>query len=235
MPEKILIIDDEPAIARSLQPVLAAQGYMIETAASAAEALRRARQTAFDVALLDLGLPDADGKEIIANLRSLSCRSVIVLSARHQEAEKVAALDGGADDYLNKPFSIDELLARVRAALRRTRSETFKNKAFQSCELFVDYDERRVVLKGVEVRLSPKEFALLECLCRQAGQVVTRRQLLLAGWNDPTADGQNLRSYLTLLRQKLEADPGEPRLIVTEPGVGYRLATVPDEQERISG
>lgn len=227
MAEQILIIDDEPAIAETLRPVLAAQQYRVSTAGSAAEALRRARQTAYDVALLDLGLPDADGKEIIGNLHALSCRSIIVLSARHQETEKVAALDGGADDYLNKPFSIDELMARIRAALRRSagaaRAETFRSK-----ELTVDFATHRVEFQGEDVKLSPKEFALLEALCRHAGQVVTRRQLLLAGWNDPAADGQNLRTYMTLLRQKLEVDPGEPQLIVTETGVGYRLMATPE-------
>jgi two-component system KDP operon response regulator KdpE len=229
--DTILIVDDEPAIAKTLQPVLLTQDYVVQTASSAAEALRRARQTAFDVVLLDLGLPDADGKEIIANLRQLSCRAILVLSARHQETEKVAALDGGADDYLNKPFSIDELLARIRAALRRTRIVKVPIKSFRSRNLFVNYELRRVVLKGIEIKLSPKEFALLECFCQHAGQVVTRRQLLLAGWNDPIADGQNLRTYVTLLRQKLEEDPGEPSLIVTEAGVGYRLMAIPEGSE----
>lgn len=222
MAEHILIIDDEPAIAQTLKPVLAAQNYGVTTASNASEALRRARQTAFDVALLDLGLPDADGKEIIGNLRTFSCRSIIVLSARHQEAEKIAALDGGADDYLNKPFSIDELLARIRAALRRSGSNA-PIRSFDSKELKVNFATHRVQFMGEDIKLSPKEFALLEALCRHAGQVVTRRQLLLAGWNDPAADGQNLRTYITLLRQKLEVDPSEPRLIVTETGVGYRL------------
>ena len=222
MADQILIIDDEPAIAQTLKPVLGAQHYSVTTAASAAEALRRARQTAYDVALLDLGLPDADGKEIIANLRAFNCRSIIVLSARHQETEKVAALDGGADDYLNKPFNVDELLARIRAALRRSQSAA-PAQSFRSRELKVDFATHRVQFMDEDVKLSPKEFALLEALCRHAGQVVTRRQLLLAGWNDPAADGQNLRTYITLLRQKLEVDPSEPRLIITETGVGYRL------------
>jgi two-component system, OmpR family, KDP operon response regulator KdpE len=222
MAEQILIIDDEPAIAQTLKPLLIAQHYDVTVVGTAAEALRKARQTAYDIALLDLGLPDADGKEIIANLRALSCRSVLVISARHQEAEKIAALDGGADDYLNKPFSIDELLARIRAALRRSNNST-PSQAFRSRELQIDFSSRIVRFMGEDVRLSPKEFALLEALCKHAGQVVTRRQLLLAGWNDPAADGQNLRTYITLLRQKLEVDPGEPKLIVTETGVGYRL------------
>lgn len=227
MAESILIIDDEPAIVQTLKPVLVAQNYAVTIAGNAAEALRKARLTAFDVALLDLGLPDADGKEIIANLRALSCRSIIIISARHQETEKVAALDGGADDYLNKPFNIDELLARIRAALRRSAGSSAA-RLFKSRELVVDYANRGIQFMGQDVKLSPKEFALLEALCRHAGQVVTRRQLLLAGWNDPTADGQNLRTYITLLRQKLEIDPSEPQLIVTETGVGYRLMVTMD-------
>ena len=205
MKPAILVVDDEPAIARTLAPVLTAHGYAVQTAASAAEALRRARASTFAVALLDLGLPDADGKEIIGNLRDLDCGSVIILSARDQESERIAALDGGADDYLDKPFSIDELLARVRAALRRGRAAAAPAAAFVSPELTVRFDTRQVVLRGAEVRLSPKEFALFALLVRHAGQVVTRRQLLLAGWNDPTADNQNLRTYMTLLRQKVEA------------------------------
>jgi len=227
MAEHILIIDDEPAIAQTLKPVLVAQHYEVTVVGTAAEALRKARQTAYDVALLDLGLPDADGKEIIANLRGLSCRSVIVISARHQETEKIAALDGGADDYLNKPFSIDELLARIRASVRRWHVST-PSQAFRSRELQVDFASRAVRFMEQDVKLSPKEFALLEALCKHAGQVVTRRQLLLAGWNDPAADGQNLRTYITLLRQKLEVDPSEPKLIVTETGVGYRLMATLD-------
>ncbi len=223
MAETILIIDDEPAISRTLIPVLRTQGYEVETATTAAEALRRARQTAFDVALLDLGLPDADGREIIGRLHSLSCRAIIVISARHQEAEKVAALDEGADDYLSKPFSVDELMARIRAALRRPQAAGSSAKHFVSQDLAIDYAARRVIVRGDEIRLSPKEYALLECLSQHGGQVVTRRQLLLAGWNDPTTDSQNLRTYITLLRQKLELDPAEPRVILTEAGVGYRL------------
>jgi two-component system KDP operon response regulator KdpE len=223
MAETILIIDDEPAISRTLTPVLQTQHYIVETASTAAEALRRARQTAFDVALLDLGLPDADGREIIGQLHSLSCRSVLVISARHQEAEKIAALDGGADDYLSKPFGVDELMARIRAALRRSQSQRTAVTQFISREIAIDYATRQVLVRGEEIRLSPKEYILLECLSRHTGQVVTRRQLLLAGWNDPTADSQNLRTYMTLLRHKLEIDPSEPSLIITEAGVGYRL------------
>lgn len=223
MAEHILIIDDEPAIAQTLQPVLTSQGYAVEIAATASEGLVKARRGEFSIVLLDLGLPDADGKDIISELRQLDALSIIVLSARHQETEKVAALDEGAEDYINKPFGIDELLARIRAALRRLRRPDGASAEFRSKELFIHYSERQVRLLGEEIKLSPKEFDLLEVLSRHVGQVVTHRRLLLAGWKDATVDGQYLRSYIGLLRQKLETDPAEPKLIVTEPGVGYRL------------
>ncbi len=220
----ILVIDDEPAIIAALLPVLEAQDYRASVAGTAAEALAAADQGKFDVVLLDLGLPDADGIEIIGKLKAISEAVVIVLSARHLEAEKVRALDEGADDYVNKPFGIDELLARIRAAGRRKASDYGRAEQFVSLQLKVHFARREVELLGEEIKLSPKEFALLEELCRHAGQVVTHRRLLIAGWNDPNADGQYLRSYIGLLRQKLEYDPSEPQLILTEPGVGYRLA-----------
>ncbi len=222
----ILLVDDEPAIVTALSPVLQSQGYAISTAGSAGEALQAAQQQQFDLVLLDLGLPDADGMEIIARLKQLTDASIIILSARHMEAEKVKALDEGADDYVNKPFGIGELLARIRAAARRKDlPANFQQGTFVSDELSVNFPRREVRLMEEEIKLSPKEFALLEILCRHAGQVVTHRKLLIAGWNDPNADGQYLRSYIALLRQKLEFDASEPRLIVTEPGVGYRLVS----------
>jgi two-component system, OmpR family, KDP operon response regulator KdpE len=222
---RILIVDDEPAIARVLQPVLATTGAMVFTAGNAVEALRVARESAVNLVLLDLGLPDADGKDIISDLRSQGGVAVIVISARHQDAEKVAALDAGADDYVDKPFNIDELLARIRAAQRRLSPAPGHQSSFESDELTIDFRNRKVSLLGEEVRLSPKEFELLRALAEHAGQVVTHRRLLLAGWGDPSADPQYLRSYMALLRQKLEQDPAEPRLVLTEPGVGYRLST----------
>lgn len=224
MVDHILIIDDEPAIAHTLQPVLSSQGYSVEIAATASEGLDKARRGEFSIVLLDLGLPDADGKDIISELRQLNALSVIVLSARHQETEKVLALDEGAEDYINKPFGIDELLARMRAAIRRLRRPDYASSEFRSKELYIHYAGRKVRLQDEEMKLSPKEFDLLEVLSRHVGQVVTHRRLLLAGWKDATVDGQYLRSYIGLLRQKLEADPAEPKLILTEPGVGYRLA-----------
>ena len=223
----VLVIDDEPAIIAALVPVLEAQDYRTTTAGTATEALAAADSGSFDVILLDLGLPDADGIDIIAKLKAISEAVVIVLSARHLEAQKVRALDEGADDYVNKPFGIEELLARIRAAGRRKAAGFGRAEEFVSPELRVHFARREVELLGEEVKLSPKEFALLEELCRNAGQVVTHRKLLIAGWNDPNADGQYLRSYVGLLRQKLEYDPSEPQLILTEPGVGYRLAAAP--------
>ena len=177
----------------------------------------------FDIILLDLGLPDADGKEIIAKLLSLNALSILILSARHQEAEKVAALDQGADDFINKPLNIEELLARIRAAVRRLKNEAVKSQEFQSGQLSIDFLKRKVMLMEQEIKFSPKEFDLLETLARHAGQVVTHRQLLLAGWNDPNVDTQYLRSYMALIRQKLEFDSSQPEFLLTEPGVGYRL------------
>jgi two-component system KDP operon response regulator KdpE len=223
MTGRILIVDDEPAIIRALQPVLAAQGWQVFTADAALEGLRVARAQAVDLVLLDLGLPDLDGKEVIAGLRALGRIAVIVVSARHQEAEKIAALDLGADDYVDKPFSIDELMARVRAAQRRLEAGASASAVVAAGEVSIDLGQRKVSLAGDEVKVSPKEFELLRALAEHSGQVVTQRRLLLSGWGDPTADPQYLRTYIALLRQKLEADPSEPRIIVTEPGVGYRL------------
>lgn len=223
MNSRILIVDDEPAIARVLQPVLTAVGATVFSAENAVDGLRLARENAVDIILLDLGLPDADGKDLISNLLAMGDVAIIVISARHQEAEKVAALDSGADDYVDKPFNIDELMARIRAAQRRLLSTTAKADLIETQDLTVDLGRREVRIMGEEVKLSPKEYDLLRTLAEYAGRVVTHRRLLLAGWGDPEADPQYLRSYIALLRQKLEEDPAEPRLVLTEPGVGYRL------------
>ncbi|RVQ68956.1 response regulator transcription factor [Croceicoccus ponticola] len=222
---KILIVDDEPAIIGALTPVLSAQGHDVSPVETLHQALAAAKNSEFDLVLLDLGLPDGDGIEIIAKLRELTGANIIVLSARHLEQDKIRALDEGADDYVNKPFGIGELLARLRVAQRRREvADGSLNDEFVSDQLYVHFRRHEVRLLGDEVKLSPKEFALLEVLCRNAGQVATQRKLLIAGWNDPHADGQYLRSYIALLRQKLEYDPSEPELILTEPGVGYRLS-----------
>jgi two-component system KDP operon response regulator KdpE len=218
---RILIVDDEPTIARVLLPVLEATGAIVFSASTAAEGLRLARDKAANMVLLDLGLPDADGKDLIAELRQADEMAIIVISARHQETEKIAALDEGADDYVDKPFNIDELMARIRAAQRRMAPP--QQELFESPKLRVDFTNRKVTLLGMEVKLSPKEYELLRILVQHSGQVVTHRRLLLGGWANPEADPQYLRSYMALLRQKLEADPSEPEMLLTEPGVGYRL------------
>ena len=224
MAEKILIVDDEAAIAHSLTPALEARGYEVQIAGTGEEALRLARIGSHDIVLLDLGLPDVDGKDLIERLHALDCRSVIVISARYIETEKVAALDRGADDYLDKPFGVDELLARIRVALRRAGKHPATDPVFEYRDFRMEFAERKVTLRGQEIKLSPKEYALLECLARSPGQIVTRRRLLIAGWNNPVADPQNLRVYMTLLRNKLQADRSVPRLIETVTGVGYRFA-----------
>ena len=225
MSARILIIDDEPAITRVLQPVLTATGATVFSAENAVDGLRMARENAVDIVLLDLGLPDADGKELISHLRTVGDVGIIIISARHQESEKVAALNAGADDYVDKPFNIDELTARIRATQRRLVGSTTRSEIVEAQELTIDLGRREVRLMGEEVKLSPKEFDLLRTLAEYSGRVVTHRRLLLAGWGDPEADPQYLRSYIAMLRSKLEEDPAEPRLVLTEPGVGYRLAS----------
>ena len=223
MTKNLLLVDDEPPIQRALSPVLGADGWTVFSAYTAAEALQFSQAEALDLILLDLGLPDADGKDIIDALRGDGAAAVIILSARHQESEKIAALDAGADDYVDKPFSLEELRARIRAAERRTRAESAAARVYRAGELVVDVGARKVTLMGDTIKLSPKEFDLLRELISHAGQVVTHRRLLIAGWGNPSIDQQYLRGYVALLRQKLEEDPSEPRLIRSEPGVGYRL------------
>lgn len=224
MTRSILIVDDEPAIQRVLAPVLRADGWTVFEAQDAAQALACSSREAIDIVLLDLGLPDADGKEIISTLRGPDPLAIIVLSARHQESEKVAALDAGADDYVDKPFNIDVLRARIRAAERRLRDDRRSPGKYKAGEIALDVQTHEVWLEDMPIRLSPKEFDILKTLIEHAGQVVTHRRLLIAGWNSPTVDQQYLRGYIALLRQKLEEDPSEPRTILSEPGVGYRLA-----------
>lgn len=218
----ILLIDDEVALTKVLRPALAAEGYDVTTAHSAAEGIRRAHDLAPDLVLLDLGLPDADGKEVLAALRLKHDMPVIVVSARHQQDEKVAALDAGADDYVDKPFEIGELMARVRAGLRRHRTSDTPS-GFRAGGLEIDFATRSVSLQGEEVKLSPKEYDLLVALARSAGRVVTHKRLITIGWPSRGGDMQYLRTYMGLLRQKIEANPGAPKFILTEPGVGYRL------------
>ena len=220
----ILIVDDEPSLVAVLEPVLGAAGYHVSVAVDGRSTLQAIRDADPDLILLDLGLPDMDGKDVIEEVRARSEAAIIVVSARHQESEKVAALDGGADDYVNKPFEIGELTARIRAAVRRQSSGRTRPDTLRTGPLAINLAARTVHLDGDPVKLSRKEFDLLEALALSAGQVVTHKRLLAAGWGSIAADAQYLRVYIGYLRQKLEEDPADPRLILTEPGLGYRLA-----------
>jgi len=218
----ILIIDDEAPILRILRSALKADGYQVAEASTGAEALSLVAQRTPDVIVLDLGLPDMDGKDIIQKLREWCDAPIVVLSARHDETERIAALDEGADDYVTKPFHMGELQARLRAALRgRARRDSLRH--FRTRGLEIDFDARRVSIEGQEVKLARKEFDLLRALAQHAGQVVTHKQLLAAGWGGTNTDTQFVRVYIGQIRQKIEADPSAPKLILTEPGIGYRL------------
>ncbi len=219
----ILVVEDEAALAAVLAPVLTAAGYAVAIAQTAAQARGHLDSYAVDLVLLDLGLPDDDGKSLIEPAAAVGA-AVIVISARHQETEKIASLDRGADDYVDKPFEIGVLMARIRAALRRRGNGAGKLNSYTNGPLHVDLKDRRVTLEGHGVRLSPKEWGLLTVLVASAGQVVTHKRLLAAGWGVASTDAQYLRVYMGLLRQKLEEDPSAPRILLTEPGVGYRLA-----------
>lgn len=222
---RILVVDDEPQIRRFLRLGLTAAGYRVDEAGSVAEAEKLAAAIDPDLIVLDLGLPDRDGKVLIADLRRRSDVPVIVLSARDIEAEKIAALDLGADDYVAKPFGIGELLARVRAALRGRRRDAAAPEILRVGALVVDGPAHRVTLAGEPVKLTPKEFDLLALLAAHAGRVLPHRTILTKVWGPGHAeDTQYLRVFVGQLRAKLEADPAMPTLILTEPGVGYRLA-----------
>lgn len=217
----VLVVDDEPQIRRFLRPSLTAQGFTVVEAANAAEALARAAEVKPAVVILDMGLPDADGIEVIRALREWTQTPILVLSVRDRETEKIAALDAGADDYVEKPFAMGELLARLRAALRHRLRQQGEAPVFRSGKLAVDLVRREVSLAGLPVKLSPKEYDLLRLLVQHAGKVVTQRQILREIWGPAhVEDTQYLRVYVGQLRQKI--DP-EAALIVTEPGVGYRL------------
>jgi two-component system, OmpR family, KDP operon response regulator KdpE len=223
---EILIIEDDPQIRRFLRATLSAEQYRYHEALTAAEGMAQAQARQPDLILLDLGLPDQDGLEVIRTLRQTSQTPIIVLSARGQEKDKVEALDLGADDFVSKPFAVGELLARIRAALRRaaTIRDGSEGTAFRTGDLSVDLDARIVRLGETEVHLTPIEFRLLETLVRHAGKVVTQRQLLVEVWGPQHSEqAQYLRVYMAQLRRKLEADSARPRHLRTEPGVGYRL------------
>jgi two-component system KDP operon response regulator KdpE len=220
------MIEDEPPMRRFLRATLRADGYQVVEAGSAREGLAQTAGRNPDVILLDLGLPDAEGLDTARELRRLTRAPIIVLSARGQEYDKVAALDHGADDYLTKPFGVPELLARLRVALRHAAlpADAPAQPVFTVGGLRVDLIRRQVLRHGVEVHLTPTEYKLLAALIRHAGRVITHRQLLEEVWGTNYVDqGHYLRVYMAQLRHKLEPDPSRPRLLTTEPGIGYRL------------
>jgi two-component system, OmpR family, KDP operon response regulator KdpE len=227
----VLVVDDEPPIRRLLRTTLTAAGYRVAEAETAAGGLRSLTVEKPDLVILDLGLPDNSGIELIGEIRKTSRVPIVVLSARHDERSKVAALDLGADDYVAKPFSMAELMARLRAALRHAFQAQGELPVFASGDLAVDLVRRHVTRAGHEVKLSPKEFDLLRHLVMHAGKVLTHRQLLREVWGPAQADEvQYLRVFIRGLRQKLELDPTRPIHILTETGVGYRLQLPPDQR-----
>jgi two-component system KDP operon response regulator KdpE len=228
-PLRILIVDDEPPIRRFLKTALTAQGYRIEEAESGEAALEFLKRNPVDLIVLDLGLPGLDGLEVVRRLRHDGVATpIIILSSRDDEAGKVAALDLGADDYVSKPFGMDELSARIRAAMRHRLQQEGEKPVFRSGDLAVDLVRRIVTVRGAEVKLTPREYDLLRLLVAHAGKVLTHKFILKEVWGGES-DVQYLRIYIRTLRQKLEADPDQPRLILTEQGVGYRLRNLEQE------
>ena len=220
----ILVVDDEVQIQRFLRHALDAAGYRVEPAMDAAAALRACAVLKPDLMILDLGLPDMNGKTVVGEIRQRSDLPIIVLSAHDQEQEKIAALDLGANDFIAKPFGIGELLARIRVCLRGTRPAQGTEDVLRRGDLVIDIPAHRVEAAGKPVRLTPREFDLLVLLARHPGRVMTHRQILTRIWGPAhTEDTPYLRVFIGQLRQKLEANPSDPALILTEPGVGYRM------------
>ena len=223
MPLRILVVDDEPPIRRFLRTALAAQDYRVEEVGDGEAALDFLKRNPVDLIVLDLGLPGMDGLEVVRQVRAQgSAVPIIILSSRDDEAGKVAALDLGADDYVSKPFGVEELSARIRAALRHRLQQEGEKPVFRSGDLAVDLVRRNVTVRGQEVKLTPRDYDLLRLLVAHAGKVLTHKFILQQVWGGET-DVQYLRIYIRTLRQKLEADPEQPVLIQTEQGVGYRL------------
>jgi len=227
---RVLVVDDEPQILRALRINLRVRGYEVDTAASGKQALETAARHPPDLVILDLGLPDLNGVEVIGGLRGWSTAPIIVLSGRAESTDKVEALDAGADDYVTKPFGMDELLARMRAAVRRAGPADDAPQV-RLGDLVVDLAAKRVTRPdGTDIRLTPTEWHLLEVLLRHPGKLMSQRQLLLEVWGPGYADATgNLRLYMTQLRRKLEPDPARPRWLHTEPGMGYRYQ--PDQPD----
>jgi two-component system KDP operon response regulator KdpE len=219
--ERVLIVDDEPQILRALKTTLRGAGYEVDTAATAAEALAKAAARPPEAVILDLILPDGNGIDVCRELRTWTQAPIVVLSAVGEEADKVAALDAGADDYVTKPFGVDELLARVRAALRRTGPGL--ERVVELGELEVDLEKKAVRVRGRRVRLTPTEFALLSVLARNPGKLMTHGAILREIWGPSYGESHYLHVYVSQLRRKIEPDPARPRYLLTEPGAGYRL------------
>jgi two-component system, OmpR family, KDP operon response regulator KdpE len=222
-PLRILVVDDEPPILRFLRASLESQGYIVSTAADARTALEMVRKKAVDLVVLDLGLPDMDGLDVVRQIRDDGeTLPIIILSSRDNESAKVTAFDLGVDDYVTKPFGIDELLARIRAAQRHRLQQEGEKPLFHAGDLSIDLVRRIITVRGSEVKLSPREFDVLRLMAAHAGKVLTHRFMLEEIWGSD-ADVQYLRVYIRALRQKIEADPERPTHILTESGVGYRL------------
>lgn len=221
---RVLVIDDEPQIRRFLRISLEASGYEVHEVATGLEGINRAAQLRPDLIILDMGLPDIDGLEVLRRLREWTTTPTIILSVRDADDDKVAALDAGADDYLTKPFSLEELMARMRVAQRHTHPGP-QSHVFKAGSVEVDLSRRQVTRNGEAVKLTPTEYALLRLLIQHTGRVLTHKQILREVWGPEYVEETHyLRVYFAQLRQKLEEDPSLPTLILTEPGVGYRLA-----------
>ena len=221
---RLLLVDDEAPFVRALGVSLKAMGYEVDAAATGAAALAKAATTVPDIIVLDLGLPDLDGLEVLKRLRTWTEVPVIVLSARHRDDAKVAALDSGADDYVTKPFSMDELLARIRATLRRRPEAQSDEPVIDTDDFRIDLAAKQVWIAGTTVRLTPTEWNVLEVLVKNEGKLVSQRQLLQEVWGPQyETETEYLRVYLAALRRKLEPVPSQPRYFITEPGMGYRF------------
>jgi two-component system KDP operon response regulator KdpE len=227
---RILVVDDEVPIQRAVAPLLRSRGYEVDVVGTGIDTLTRMRAHPPDLIVLDLGLPDIEGTEVCRRIRAESAVPVVVLSARGAEADKVLALDLGADDYVTKPFGPDELLARIRVALRRVFSaEQARAGRLQVGDLVIDYDRRRVARGDDEIRLTPKEFELLALLAQSADRVLTHRTILKAVWGPHAVDQpEHLWVLIAQLRKKIEPEPSHPRYLVSEPWVGYRFVTEPE-------
>jgi len=230
---RILLVDDDVSIQRAVAPLLRSRGYEVDVVGTGAEATSAVVEHAPDLVVLDLGLPDLEGVEVCRRIRKHSKMPIVVLSARGGESDKVAALDIGADDYVTKPFSAEELLARIRVALRRVaEAETPELERVEVGDLTIDYGRHRVVRGDDEIRLTPKEFELLALLARNADRVLTHRAILKAIWGPNAVDQpEHLWVLVAQLRKKIEPDPGNPRYLLSEPWVGYRLAGRSDSEE----